>query len=144
MSSEIFMLIKKFCLIISIALYLIALTQKCYCTDNGHCGDTIAVVLTGWLGLMMGGAMITWLANPLIWGSWLFSTNGKVSLALSLLALVFSLSFLLFTEIVSDGSGHPRAIIGYRSGYWLWVFSILICFLGNFISFIGTKYFIAP
>ncbi|MGC4023190.1 MAG: hypothetical protein QM734_15225 [Cyclobacteriaceae bacterium] len=60
--------IEKAALLLSIALFLISLTQKCFCTDGGGCGDSIAVLITGSFGFLLGGAALTWLANPLLLG----------------------------------------------------------------------------
>lgn len=43
--------------ILSIALFAVSLTQKCYCTTS-NCADAIPVLLIGWLGIFSGGATI--------------------------------------------------------------------------------------
>ncbi len=116
----------------SIALFAISLTQKCYCTTS-TCGDSIIVVLIGWLGLFSGGATLTWLANPFLVMSWiLLEKNLKASMLFSVLAGLLSLAFLMFDGIVDTEAGHVREIVSYKSGYWLWLSSCWVMLVGTF------------
>jgi len=56
-------------------------------------------LLIGWMNLF--GPGILWMANPLLFLMWLFLLNNKNKIALifSLLAVCFSLSFLLLDTI---------------------------------------------
>ncbi|MES2131625.1 MAG: hypothetical protein V4506_04690 [Bacteroidota bacterium] len=124
--------IRLITLLTSILLFIISLTQKCYCTSAGGCGDSLAVFLTGILGMLYGGAALTWLANPVLFTSWIAVKIGpKVSLIASLCSLLISLSFLLFRSIIDNEAGHYSAIVGYQAGYWLWTASSLVMFAGN-------------
>lgn len=116
----------------SIGLLIIALTQKCYCTTS-LCGDSIAVFLFGIFGVFFGGAALCWLANPLLILSWILIKNNKVSFILSILSVLIAISFMLFDEIIDDEAGHYRKIIGYELGYWLWLCSNAVMFLGNLL-----------
>jgi len=49
----------------------------------------------------------------------------------STIALVLSLSFLLFKQIIKDEGGNYGIITGYRAGYWLWVGTMVAVFIGN-------------
>ncbi|HEX5624369.1 MAG TPA: hypothetical protein VFX48_00015 [Saprospiraceae bacterium] len=123
--------IKKYALTISIALFLISLTQKAYCTPN-NCGDSIVILLIGWFGAMMGGAALTWVANPLIFASWwLTKKHSRTAIYTSLFAFVICLSFLLFGSISDNENGTQNAIISYELGYWLWCASALTLVIGN-------------
>jgi hypothetical protein len=83
----------------------------------------------------LGGAILTWLANPAILVSWLkFNKNLKQSLIASLAATLIALSFLLFNKIVDNEGGTYSKIISYKSGYWLWLLSCGVMFIGNLIS----------
>ncbi len=118
--------------LISIALFAISLTQKCYCTTS-TCGDSILVVLIGWLGLFSGGATLTWLANPFLVMSWiLLEKNLKASMIFSALAGLLSLAFLMFDGIVDTEAGHVREIVSYKAGYWLWLGSCWVMLTGTF------------
>ncbi|MCO4292745.1 hypothetical protein NF867_07715 [Solitalea sp. MAHUQ-68] len=132
--------LNKVITVISLGLFMYALTQKCYCT-TASCADSFAVLLSGTLGWVFGGATLTWFANPLLILSW-FTINKKPKLSLicSLLAVLISLSFLLFKRIISDEAGNYKEIISYRLGYWLWVASSSIMFIGNALSFLFTQH----
>ncbi|WP_419699393.1 hypothetical protein [Mucilaginibacter sp. NFX135] len=124
----------------SIVIFLISLTQQCYCTTNS-CGYSIAAVFSGAIGLLLGGAGISWLANPLLLISWIsINKKPKLSLITGFLAVIISFSFLFFSKIRSDEAGNYSQIISYELGYWLWVLSSLIMFAGNiWLYFIKAK-----
>ena len=123
----------------SIVVFLISLTQQCYCTTNS-CGYSIAAVFSGAIGLLLGGAGITWLANPLLLISWILAKKSpKFSLLTSFLAVITSLSFLLFSKIISDEAGNYSQIISYKLGYWLWVLSSVIMLGGNIWLYLSKK-----
>jgi hypothetical protein len=125
---------------VSITLFAVALTQKCYCT-TASCGDSLAVLLSGAIGFVFGGAALTWLANPLLIISWFInSKKPKLSIILSLFAVLLALSFLLFKRIISDEAGNYSQIVSYQLGYWLWLSSSAVMFLGSTASF----YFLKP
>jgi len=117
---------------LSVALFLVALTQKCYCTTS-LCGDSILVLIFGFFGMFFGGAALCWVANPLLITSWILVKKSKTSLFLSLLSALIAMSFMLFDEVIDDEAGHYNRIIEYKVGYWLWVASHLTMFLGNLV-----------
>lgn len=123
---------------LSVGVFVLALTQKCYCT-TASCGDSIMALLSGTIGFFFGGAALTWLANPLLIISWILSEkNKRVSLLFSGIAVLISVSFLLFNKVISDEAGNYSEIISYKLGYWLWVLSSSVMFIGNLIyRFIG-------
>ena len=126
-------------LLISIGLFIISLTQKAYCTES-LCADSLAVFIMGPLGFAFPFATLVWLANPILLISWIkIYKNRKESLIASFLATLIALSFLLFNKIVDDEAGHYRNIIGYQSGYWLWVLSSGVMFIGNLVYAINSK-----
>jgi hypothetical protein len=118
---------------ISVALFLLALTQQCYCTADS-CADSILVFIFGWLGVFLGGSGIAWLANPFIVCSWFFTKKKqKYALPCSMLATFFCLLFLCFSTVVVNEAGHFRAITGIAAGYWLWLSSAASMLLGNLL-----------
>jgi hypothetical protein len=126
--------IRIIALITSILLFLISLTQKCYCTTN-TCGDSLAVLIMGVLGIFYGGAVLTWLANPVLLTAWISVKVGpRVSLVSSLVSFVISLSFMAFNSIVDNEGGGYNAIISYEAGYWLWLSSSFVMFAGNLLA----------
>jgi len=115
----------------SIVAFLISLTQQCYCTTDS-CGYSIAAVFSGAIGLLLGGAGITWLANPFLLASWILAKKSpEFSLLMSFLAVATALFFLSFSKIMVNEAGSYGQIISYKLGYWLWVLSSIIMFAGN-------------
>jgi len=130
---------KKIFLLTSIVLFVVSLTQKCYCTQVS-CGDSIAVLLSGSFGFFLCPAAFTWLANPAILISWIsFNKNQKKSLITSLIAVCVSISFLFFDKIIINEAGTYGQIVGYRIGYWLWLTSLTLMLLGNLIVYFRAR-----
>ena len=123
--------------IASIILYLIALSQKSYCTNNdcGELGSGLVVVLLGAFGMFASKACIAWLANPLLFLSWImYRWKAKLSFLLNFISLAIALSFLFFNEIIIDEAGTIGKITGYALGYWIWLISILVLLVGNTLN----------
>lgn len=124
--------IKKIFLIISITLFVLSLTQKCYCTTS-TCSDSIMVFLLGWFAMLSGGAGISWLANPLLFFAWYqLNRNLKLSMFLSMFAFLMTLSFLLFYSVVDNENNQKQEIVAYKPGYWLWVLSAFVMLVGTY------------
>ena len=123
--------LKKAILLSSVILFLLSLTQKCYCTTS-QCGDSIMVFLLGWAAVL-SGAGFSWIANPLLFAAWFtLGKNLKVSMFLSVFAALISLSFLLFDSVLDNEAGQQKQIVSYKSGYWLWIASSLCMLIGTF------------
>jgi hypothetical protein len=126
-------LIKRSIIVISICVLICSFTQHSYCTTNG-CRDSFFIYIFGAIGFVYSWAGLTWLANPLLFISWVtFDRYRKMSLITSLLATVIALSFMLCNKIIDNEGGYFSAIVSYRPGYWLWVSSSLVMLLGNVI-----------
>jgi hypothetical protein len=103
-------------------------------------------ILLGWYNLG-DGAGLAWLANPFLFFAWIYIFRKvKVSFWLSLLATLFSLSFLLFGEVVTSEGGGTRKIISMAIGYYLWLGSIILLLFSTIVFFVGgrRKPFIHP
>lgn len=125
--------LKKYIFIVSISLFIVSLTQKCYCTTS-ECGDSIMAFILGWAALLSGGAGISWLANPLLFASWfMLRENLKLAMFLSVAALLLSLSFLIFDTVIANEAGQKQQIIAYKLGYWLWMGSNMVMLVGTFV-----------
>ncbi|MDR1959786.1 MAG: hypothetical protein LBQ54_12210 [Planctomycetaceae bacterium] len=120
----------------SIILFLLSLIQPAFIVKSGGMPFGFFLLLFGWLGALMGGVGISWLANPLILVSWVTAGVPRLSFVLSLLAVLFAASFLMFDEIIINEGGGMGKIIGYYSGYWFWLFSMLVMLAGNTIRLI--------
>ena len=129
-------------LVISLVLFLISLTQKTYCVDNdcGELGSGIGCLIFGAFAVFGGGLYLSWLANPLLLGSWLIAKqNMTLKIILSGLAIFFCLWFLQFDEITKNEAGHKGIITGYTWGYWLWTSSTVVYFIGCIIMKLRNK-----
>ena len=121
----------------SIVIYIVALTQKGFCTTAGQCAIGIVDLLVGWMGVfMLHPPAMVWLANPTLVAAWVFiKKNQRTSFILSVISLVIMLSFLLFDEIIVNESGASSKITAYGLGYWLWVLSAFIMVVGNTVLY---------
>ena len=138
---------QKIFLFLSIGVFIISLTQKSYCSSYGLCNNYgFLSLFFGWIGVfMLHIPAFTWLANPLLLGSWVFfRKNSKTSFILSIIAFSLMLSFLLVDEIISNEAGTKSKVVFYGLGYWLWLFSSFIMLIGNFINWKKNKYKTQP
>lgn len=88
----------------------------------------------GWLGVLMGEAAISWMANPFLITTWiLLAYNKKSAWFFALIALLFSASFLKFPSVIENEAGHSFQILKIGLGYWLWLLSCLVTFIGSLI-----------
>lgn len=123
----------------SICVYVVSLTQRCYCTTDS-CGDSIMALLVGPLGLIFGGANFSWLANPFLFSAWFSFKNKPLrTIVVSSISVAFMASFLVFKRIISDEAGNYSEIVSYRSGYWLWLLSGMIMLVGNILVIPKSK-----
>ena len=136
---------RKIILILSIVIFLISLTQPAYYidrTDYDAYSNSFLLLIIGWTSLFggLGGLalLLVWFANPFIFLSWILSSkNIKTSIIFGALASILSLSFLLFTEVISSEAPTYSAITEYKLGYWLWITSI--CFFTIGMIFISSQ-----
>ncbi|MBP0904998.1 hypothetical protein ACFSKN_18050 [Mariniflexile gromovii] len=124
--------------VITMVIFVTSLTQKIYFVEGSNDSDAMSgflALLLGWY-YMFDLRVIPWLANPLLFLSFIFTSTYKIKKAkiVGIIAFIFSLSFLLFDKILVNEGGFEKEIIGYGSGYWLWVFSMFINVVGIFIS----------
>ena len=125
---------RRFFIIFSITLYTLSLFLPAY---NGTKSENqgFFLLLIGWINLMHGGANFAWLANLMIWFSWV-----KKSFVASVVAVIFCLFFLLFDKIAGVGICGSGFLDSYSCdepikeinvGYYLWTMSAIIMLIGN-------------
>ena len=135
---------KRLTIIISILLYVIALTQDCfdtYKTGGNQLYEGFYCLTTGWLGILAGHLpALVWLANPILIFSWIkFKSNSKLSFILSIISSIFILSFLSVDYMMLDEAGHLGKIRSWNVGYWLWLSSSLTMVVGGYFRLNNNK-----
>lgn len=114
-------------LLLSVALYLISLTQMVL---PGYPGWFI--LLVGWTTISFSVANFTWIANIFLFVAWMgIIESGRVfAVRFALGAVAVAGTFLACHTVVTgeDGGGHP---IHYLPGYWLWLASMVCAYLGT-------------
>ena len=80
-----------------------------------------ALLLVGWLALFDG--VVAWLANPVLFASWLLFQQGKHTAALvsAMASLLLAVSFLAHKEIMVSEAPTYETVIGYGLGYGMWL-----------------------
>lgn len=128
--------LQKLFLFLSIGVYIIALTQKSYCSTFESCDNFgILSLCFGWLGVfMLHVPAFPWLANPILVIAWcFFKKKPKVSFILSIIGFLLMISFLFVDEIINNEAGTKSKVVFYGLGYWLWALSSFIMVIGNII-----------
>ncbi len=118
---------------LSIALFMVALTQPCFDTENapGDTGQGAALVISGFFGFFSSAAGLTWLANPALWFAWVvIARKPGRSLYAGAMAMAMALGFLLCKDVMINEAGGVSNITNIRIGYSLWVGSIAVMLLG--------------
>ncbi|MFC4267982.1 hypothetical protein [Polaribacter marinivivus] len=126
---------QRIILCLSIGLYLISLPQKSFCTVGNTCEyfSGLLHLIFGWFGVFkLHLPAFPWLANPLLFFSWLFLfvKKTKIALVLSGIAFLLMISFLLVDEIIVNDGSTTSIVNFYGFGYWLWVLSSAIILFG--------------
>ncbi len=121
-------------LLIGILLFLSAMPMETFCIP-GSCSEWrgYALLLMGYLDLYAHPrAGYVWLANPALLMAWWTMSKGRknVAMGLAFAALVLSASFLGVPDVLVDEQRPPQSVVGYGLGYWLWLASCAVTFLG--------------
>lgn len=117
-------------ILISVIMFLISFTQICVVYQyfgivNYH---AYLAFLVGWLHFVGGGFWegIIWLANPLYFiGLFLLYKKNKLAIFPLICSSILALVFLSFENLIMTKSGRIAPIIELKSGYFLWLASIL-------------------
>lgn len=127
---------QKFIKKLSISVFILALPFNAYYVTGMETSIgslSLVALLTGWLATLSASvAGISWLANPFLILSWIYiDKNIRISLATSTAALLFSILFLFADTIVVNENNNCENIISYGAGYYLWLASCCVIFLGS-------------
>tara|TARA_R110002073_G_scaffold211794_2_gene372118 strand:+ start:20739 stop:21275 length:537 start_codon:yes stop_codon:yes gene_type:complete len=127
---------------ISFLLFVLCLTQDAYYTDGGNPSawpPGWELFLYGWLGLL--GGIFAWLANPALIIAWVMLRKKQYEKAMicSVIALLFSVSFLFHETVLSDATGRRDTVTGYGYAYWLWLLSQAVVLYGSWRKYSDTK-----
>ena len=122
----------------SVFLYLAACVAPCL--EVTQKSDPVwpgwQILLMGWLGVLVG--QFAWLANPLWLGGLIFFALRKwtVALILSGLAILptFNTLTMFVTELPADEGGmNTFHLVRLRIGFYLWLASLAVLFVGAFV-----------
>jgi hypothetical protein len=116
--------------LISIALFLFSCFKICFCSAS-ECRSSMEALLMGWYAAFDVSGF-SWFANPLLLVTLiLIIRRSKYALLLSIFTTLVSLSFLGVKDaLANEGGGHEK-IIRIAIGYWLWLSSCAITFIGS-------------
>ena len=124
-------------LIISAILFIISLTQNALTVNNydrQKIDSGISLLFMGILAILGGGLFewLIWLANPLFIAGIIFYYNDdKLCVYLSGGATILGISFSTWKEILASESGSTASIEKLNIGYWLWILSFIVLFIGT-------------
>ncbi len=126
--------------ILSALLFILALIFPTYEVENKSSDymQGFGLLLVGWLSIFSGSLIICWLANPMLLMAWVLP-NFKIKRIFALAAVLCALYFLNFETMIINEAGHKGQITSYGLGYYFWVASMLIYFIG--ITIISLKYY---
>lgn len=121
-------------LLASISLTLVLFTASLFLNTFYTIENTDSVGALGIFALLFGffSMNISWYANPCLLISLLQLKRGKYKKAFiySSLSVLLGLSFLFYTTIMVNEGGRKSEIVAYGIGYWFWLSSLVINFIG--------------
>ncbi|MBG9389872.1 hypothetical protein [Caenimonas aquaedulcis] len=118
---------------VSVGLYVASLATTAYVTVEGassqdHFGAEALVL--GPIGFFAGH--FSWLANPLLWGSWFTRTRQGISpsFPLALIAFIPAILFLVGETVPVGSAGSYKYHVSL--GYYLWLSSMAVAAIAGF------------
>jgi len=130
---------KKITIGLSVLVLAISLTQPAFYIDREDYdawANSLVLFFFGW-SFILGGSFesLIWWANPIyLFALFLFIKNNKLSILVSFLALIISIQFSFFDNIMTSESGSSSKITSLEPGYKLWVFTFSIFFIGTIVD----------
>jgi hypothetical protein len=119
----------------SLLLYAVALVGE---VGPGRRGW--AVLLSGWREILIPHAdprvAFGWLANPLLWASWVlvFRSAYRKAAVLATLATLLGVGVHFGTRLVINAGAAPLPMPHLGPGYWLWVAALAAALLAALIG----------
>jgi hypothetical protein len=133
-------LIKTLTITISLALYIYSFTFEAFSYNYQGMKNMSALeaFLMGSIAVLGGGTheWLIWLANPLCFIAILcLIFDKKNALYFASVSIILSLSFLSSNSILAAESGTRGEILSIKSGYYIWLSSIVILTIGIYFYF---------
>lgn len=131
------MSINKYIVLLSLISFLISLNQVVFFDSPNYREHTYGwqILVVGWFGIFRGSLIsISWLANPFLIFSWFNFKKLGISFKFSVISLLFSLFFVIYDAFIKEFQ-YPN----YSNGFYFWISSILIMFLGNLYLIIQSN-----
>jgi hypothetical protein len=133
-------LLKMLTITISLALYLYSFSYDAFSYNYQGIKNmsSLEAFLMGSIALLGGGNFewLIWLANPLCFIAILcLMFDKKSALYFASVSIVLSLSFLSSNTILAAESGARGEILSVKSGYYIWLSSIVIFTIGIYLYF---------
>jgi hypothetical protein len=135
MKSEEAAVLRKIFLSLSLVSYVACLGFNSFCIEGTPFGPGFGVLFFGLGGLLAPSlGNLTWLANPILFCSWIAVLEGsrRVAIYLSLAALALSAVFPLAGRIVAEKG--PMDVTCFGPGYWLWLASTAAASISAFLT----------
>jgi len=122
--------------LLSVTLYIASLFCGVFVLAGGHSDFII-----GFVCALFGFEKFAWYANPLLFASHvtLLKKCDKLTVLISGSALVVAGTTLLITEMPKDEAGNMETVIGYQSGFYLWLASIAVIFVAAIWNTVVNK-----
>ena len=133
-------LLKTLTITISLAIYIYSFTFDAFSYNYQGMNNmsSLEAFLMGSIAVLGGGTYewLIWLANPLCFIAILcLMFDKKIALHFASVSIILSLSFLSSNTILAAESGTRGEILAIKSGYYIWLSSIVILTIGLYFYF---------
>lgn len=103
-------------------MFLLCLILKPYELSTRFAPDSWELLLTGWMGYLIG--WFYWTANPLFLLSLLCWKKPKLAFWLSFSSFIFAASFFFQDKVIMNEGGNADSITSFGPGLYLWCIAI--------------------
>ena len=131
---------KTLLIILSLSIFFISLTLNAFTYDyqGVKTMSSISCFLMGSTAILGGGLLewIVWLANPLCLISiFCLIMDKPIAQKINITSVILAMSFYSWNSILAAESGTSGKILSVKSGYFIWLASIIILTVGTFWYF---------